>query len=64
MSELRGRLLHEANRVSGATRRPLADVINRAANGTFTFANLKTLGEADIGKVQAALTELQHMAAA
>jgi hypothetical protein len=39
-------------------------VINRAANGTFNFANLKTLGEADIGKVQAALTELQRMAAA
>src|SRR5712692_2546003 len=43
LSELRGRLLHEANRVSGATIRPLADVINRAANGTFNFANLKTL---------------------
>jgi hypothetical protein len=64
LSELRGRLLHEANRVSGATRRPLADVINQAAKGTFNFANLKNLGEADIGKLQAALTELQRMAAA
>ena len=64
LSELRGRLLHEANRVSSATRRPLADVINQAAKGTFNFANLKTLGAADIGKVLDALTELQHMAAA
>jgi hypothetical protein len=61
LSELRGRLLREANRVSGATGRPLAVVINQAANGTFTFANLRTLGAADIGKVQAALTELQRM---
>ena len=64
LSELRGRLLHEANHVSGAIRRPLADVINQAAKGSFTFGNLKTLGEADIGKVLAALTELQQMAAA
>jgi hypothetical protein len=64
LSELRGRLLHEANRVSGATRRPLADVINQAAKGTFNFANLKTLGAADIGKVVAALTEIQRMATA
>ena len=62
LSELRGRLLREANRVSGATGRPLAVVINQAANGTFTFANLRTLGAADIGKVQTALTELQRMA--
>jgi hypothetical protein len=62
LSELRGRLLREANRVSGATGRPLAVVINQAANGTFTFANLRTLGAGDIGKVQAVLTELQRMA--
>ncbi|MEZ5398680.1 MAG: Rad52/Rad22 family DNA repair protein [Bryobacteraceae bacterium] len=61
LSELRGRLLHEANRVSGATRRPLAEVINQAAKGSFTFANLKTLGEADIGKVVTALAEIQRM---
>jgi hypothetical protein len=62
LSELRGRLLREANRVSGATGRPLAVVINQAANGTFTFANLRTLGAADIGKVQTALTELERIA--
>jgi len=61
LSELRGRLLREANRVSAATGRSLAVVINQAANGTFTFATLKTLGAADIGKVQTALTELQRM---
>jgi hypothetical protein len=62
LSELRGRLLREANRVSGTTGRPLAAVINQAANGTFTFGNLRTLGATDIGKVQTALTELQRMA--
>src|ERR1022692_3250638 len=62
LSELRGRLLREANRVSGATGRSLAVVINQAANGTFTFANLRTLGAADIGKVQTALTELERIA--
>ena len=61
LGELRGRLLHAANRVSGATRRPLAEVINQAAKGSFTFANLKTLGEADIGKVVTALAEIQRM---
>jgi hypothetical protein len=63
LSELRGRLLREANRVSGATGRPLAVVINQAANGTFTFANLRTLCAADMGKMQMALTELQRIAA-
>jgi hypothetical protein len=63
LSELRGRLLREANRVSGATGRPLAVVINQAANGTFTFANLRTLGAADMGKMQTALSEIQRMAA-
>ncbi len=64
MSELRGRLLREANRVSSATRRPLADVINQAAKGTFNFANLKTLCPADTDKVLAALVELQRLEAA
>jgi hypothetical protein len=36
-------------------------VINQAAKGSFTFANLKTLGEADIGKVVTALAEIQRM---
>ncbi len=62
LSELRGRLLREANRVSSATGRPLAAVINQAANGTFTFANLRSLGAVDVGKVQTALTELERIA--
>jgi hypothetical protein len=62
LSELRGRLLHEANRVSRAAGRPLAEVINEVARGTFKFANLKTLGDADIDKVLAALTELERIA--
>jgi hypothetical protein len=64
LGEVRGRLLHEANRVSSATRRPLADVINQAANGAFTFVGLKALGPADTDKVLAALAELQRMEAA
>lgn len=35
LSDLRGRLLQQASRVSGATRRTLAQVINEAANGAF-----------------------------
>jgi hypothetical protein len=63
LSELRGRLLHEASRASGITRRSLADVINEAAKGSFTLATLKRLGQADTDRLQAALAELQRMAA-
>lgn len=62
LSELRGRLLQEATRVSGETKRTLAEVINQAAKGAFSLATLKTLGVADVGKVQAALTELEQIA--
>jgi hypothetical protein len=64
LSDLRGRLLQEAARVSGATNRTLAEVINQAANGTFSFATLRTLGEADVGKVRSALTELGRLGVA
>jgi hypothetical protein len=64
LSELRGRLLQQAARVSGATKRTLAEVINEAAKGEFSLATLKTLGAADAGKVRAALTELERMAVA
>ena len=61
LSELRGRLLHQASRVSGATRRTLAQVINEAANGAFKFANLKDLRPEDAGKVHDALAALERM---
>ena len=64
LGELRGRLLHEAARVSGAMNRTLGDVIQEVAKGAFTLATLGTLGDADTGKVEAALRELEHMAAA
>ena len=64
LSELRGRLLQQAARVSGATKRTLAEVINEAAKGEFSLATLKTLGVADGGKARAALTEVERMAAA
>jgi hypothetical protein len=62
LSELRGRLLQEASRVSSATRRTLAQVINEAANGAFKFANLKDLQPEDAGKVRDTLAALERMA--
>ena len=62
LGELRGRLLREAARVSGAMNRTLGDVIQEAAKGAFTLATLRTLGDADAGKVEAALRELEHTA--
>jgi hypothetical protein len=64
LAELRGRLLREGARVSGALNRTLGDVIQKAAKGAFTLATLRTLGDSDAGKVEAALKELEHMAVA
>ena len=61
LSDLRGRLLQQASRVSGASRRTLAQVINEAANGAFKFANLKDLRPEDTGKVRDALAALERM---
>jgi hypothetical protein len=60
---LRGLLLKEAARVSRATNRTFG-VIQEAADGGFMLATLKSLGAADVAKVQAALRELQRMAVA
>ena len=62
--KLRGLLLQEAARVSGATKRTLGDVVQEAADGAFTLATLKSLGGADVAKVEAALRKLQRMAGA
>lgn len=64
LGELRGRLLREAARVSGAMNRTLGDVIQEAAKGAFTLATLRTLGDSDASKVEAALRELEHTALA
>jgi hypothetical protein len=64
LGELRGRLLREAARVSSLMNRTLGDVIQEAAKGAFTLATLKTLGDADAAKVEAALRELEGMRAA
>ncbi|MBY0502744.1 MAG: hypothetical protein K2X03_02460 [Bryobacteraceae bacterium] len=61
VSELRGAVLQEANRVSGESRRSLADVINEAAKGTFTFSTLRTLSDADAANLRAALNTLKAM---
>jgi hypothetical protein len=62
LSDLRGRLLQEASRVSAATRRTLAQVINEAANGAFKFANLKDVRAEDVRKVREVLAALERMA--
>ena len=62
LSTLRGRLLREAARVTGATNLTLGDVIQEAATGAFNLATLKALGAADIGKMEAALRKLEQMA--
>ncbi len=64
LGELRGLLLREAARVSGATNRTLGDVIQEAAEGAFTLASLKSLGGADTAKIEAALRKLQAIAVA
>jgi hypothetical protein len=64
LRELRGLLLREAARVSGATNRTLGDVIQEVAAGAFTLASLKSLCAADADKVEAALRKLQGMAVA
>ena len=61
LSDLRGRFLREAARVSGATNRTLAEVVREAANGSLTLAALKTLSAPDFDKVEAALRKLEHM---
>jgi len=50
--------------VSGAMNRTLGDVIQEAAKGAFTLATLRALGDSDVGKVEAALRELEHIAVA
>lgn len=59
LPEARGSLLREASKVSTATRRSLAEVINQAANGAFQFSGLSSLGESDLPAIQAALQNLR-----
>jgi hypothetical protein len=62
LAGLRGRLLHEAARVSSATHETLAEVIRRGSKGALSLATLKSLGEADVAAVRSALSELERMA--
>jgi hypothetical protein len=64
VGKLRGLLLREAARVSGATHRTLGAVVQEATDGAFTLATLKSLGAADVAKVQTALRKLRRMAVA
>jgi hypothetical protein len=58
VAQLRDRLLREARRVSTARRKGIGDVIALASKGTFGFADLTKLTDADADKVEAALAEL------
>ena len=61
IGQLRERLLLEARRVSTARRKGIGDVIALASKGTFGFADLTKLTDADADKVEAALAELRRM---
>jgi predicted flap endonuclease-1-like 5' DNA nuclease len=61
IAQLRNRLLVEARRVSMTRRKGIGDVIAAASNGSFTFAGLTKLTDADIGQVEATLEELARM---
>jgi len=61
IGQLRERLLLEARQVSTARRKGIGDVIALASKGTFGFADLTKLTDADADKVEAALAELRRM---
>jgi hypothetical protein len=62
LSDLRGRVLREAARVSGATKRTLGDVLHQATDGTVTLAALKSIGAEQKPLLHAALKKLEEMA--
>jgi hypothetical protein len=62
IGQLRERLLLEARRVSTGRRKGIGDVIALASKGTFGFADLTKLTDADAEKVESALAELARMA--
>jgi hypothetical protein len=61
IAQLRDRLLLEARRVARAQRKGIGDVIAAVTHGSFGFAELTKLTDADVGKVEAALAELARM---
>ena len=54
IAEARGRLVKEAQRVARLKDMKVADVVNRAAKGAFTFANLQRLTIDSFSAIQAA----------
>jgi hypothetical protein len=62
IAQLRERLLVEARRASTSLRKGIGEVIAAASQGSFTFAELTKLTDADRGKVEAALEELRRIA--
>jgi hypothetical protein len=61
IAQLRDRLLVEARRVSTVRRKGIGDVIAAASHGSFGFADLTKLTDADVGKLEAALEELARV---
>ena len=62
LAEARGQLVKEAQRVARLKDMKVADVVNRAANGAFTFANLQRLTAEALPSIRAA-TEVLHKVA-
>ena len=62
LGEARGKLLREAQRVSRLKGLKLAEVIDRAAKGTFRFTDLQTLTPNAVPAIRAATQILQRVA--
>ena len=63
ISDLRGRLLQEARRVSQKTRRGLAEIVAAASGGAITLAGISGLTDADAPRVEAAIVRMQQLTA-
>ena len=61
LAEARGQLVREAQRVARLKGMKVADVVNRAAKGAFTFANLQRLTLDSLSAIQAATDVLRKV---
>jgi hypothetical protein len=62
LAEARGQLVKEAQRVARLKNMKIADVVNRAAKGAFTFANLQRLTAEALPGIRAAVEVLRKVA--
>ncbi len=61
LAEARGQLVKEAQRVARLKGMKVADIVNRAAKGAFTFANLQRLTLDSLSAIQAATDVLRKV---